>query len=139
MATRGHLGRMSFTAAVSQWGEEALVKVDKVRRLSIMEVFKLVIMATPVDTGLLRGNWQCSINSPILMTTDRTDKAGAAVIAEALANLGSMADVVYMVNSLPYVEQIEYEGYSAQAPEGMVRKAVLRWPEIVEKKAAAVQ
>jgi hypothetical protein len=128
---------MSFSAAVNAWGHDALVTIDRVRRASALEVFSLAIQGTPVDTGLLRGNWQTSINSPQLRTTDRKDPGGSAAIAEALANLGSLVDVVYMVNSLPYAERIEYEGYSRQAPEGMVRIAAARWQEIVEKKAKA--
>jgi hypothetical protein len=56
---------------------------------------------------------------------------------EALANLGSMVDVVYMTNSLPYAEKIEYEGYSRQAPQGMLRANVAKWQRIVKAKAKA--
>lgn len=125
----------SFQAAVKAWGAKALVRVDEIRRASILELFSLVIEGTPVDTGLLRGNWQTSLNAPILTKTQRLDKAGAAAKAEALANLGGLVDIVFMVNSLPYAEKIEYEGYSAQAPVGMVRKNKIRWPEIVAAKA----
>lgn len=127
--------RRSFTLAIERWGADTLIKIDKVRRASILELFNLVIDGTPVDTGMLRGNWQTSVNAPTTGAIDREDKPGAAAKAEALANLGSLVDVVYMVNSLPYVERIEYEGYSAQAPEGMVRKNALRWQAIVEAKA----
>lgn len=127
----------TFTAAVQAWGHDAIVKIDRVRRASALEVFSLIIMGSPVDTGRLRGNWQTTINSPAVRTTERLDPNGSLALAEALANLGSMVDVVYMVNSLPYVEQIEYEGWSRQAPEGMVRIAIARWQEIVEKKARA--
>lgn len=127
--------RRSFTLAIERWGADTLIKIDKVRRASILELFQLVILATPVDTGMLRGNWQTSVNAPVVGGIDREDKGGSAAIAEALANLGSLVDVVYMVNSLPYVEKIEYEGHSAQAPEGMVRKNALRWQAIVEAKA----
>lgn len=129
--------KLGFAAAVEKFGKETLVKVDRVRRASIVELFNLVILSTPVDTGRLRGNWQTSINAPILSDTERADKSGAIAQAEALANLGALVDVVFMTNNLPYAARIEYEDYSAQAPGGMVRKAVLRWEEIVEKKAKA--
>jgi hypothetical protein len=130
--------KMSFSAAVAAFGKESLVKVDKVRRASALEVFSLVIDGSPVDTGLLRGNWQTAINSPRLSRIERLDPTGSTAKAEALANLGSMVDVVIMTNSLPYVERIEYEGYSAQAPDGMVRKAAAKWQRIVEAKAKAI-
>lgn len=128
---------MSFTAAVDKWGLKALQNIDKVRRASALEVFTLVIMGSPVDTGLLRGNWQTKLNAPVLKSTSRLDPGGSAAVAEALANLGSMVDVVYMTNSLPYAERIEYEGWSRQAPNGMVRAAAAKWQRIVQEKAKA--
>lgn len=128
---------MSFSAAVAKYGVTALDKVDKIRRASILDLIGLIIEATPVDTGLLRGNFQASINAPITSKTDREDKTGDAVIAEAMANLGSLADIFFLTNNLPYAERIEYEGFSAQAPEGMVRISAARWAEIVKKNAEA--
>jgi len=127
-----------FESQLRGFGVKALDKVDKVRRASVLELFKLVIMATPVDTGRLRGNWQTTINSPAGATTTRDDPSGAAALAEAMANLGSLADVVWFTNNLPYAERIEYEGWSRQAPEGMVRRHIAQWQRIVSAKAQAL-
>ncbi len=124
----------SFEADLRKFGVKSLDRVDRIRRASVLELFSLVIYATPVDTGRLRGNWQTTINTPASGTKDTTD-ANAAV-AEAVANLGSLVDVVWFVNNLPYAERIEY-GYSKQAPEGMVRRHVAMWRRIVETKARA--
>ena len=127
-----------FESQLRGFGVKALDKVDKVRRASVLELFKLVIMATPVDTGRLRGNWQTTINSPAGAATTRDDPSGAADLAEAMANLGSLADVVWFTNNLPYAERIEYEGWSRQAPEGMVRRHIAQWQRIVSAKAQAL-
>jgi hypothetical protein len=127
-----------FESQLRGFGIHALDKVDKVRRASVLELFKLVVMATPVDTGRLRGNWQTTINSPAGAATTRDDPSGAAALAEAMANLGSLADVVWFTNNLPYAERIEYEGWSRQAPEGMVRRHLAQWQRIVSAKAAAL-
>lgn len=127
-----------FESQLRGFGIHALDKVDKVRRASVLELFKLVIMATPVDTGRLRGNWQTTINSPAGAATTRDDPNGAAALAEAMANLGSLADVVWFTNNLPYAERIEYEGWSRQAPEGMVRRHIAQWQRIVSTKAQAL-
>lgn len=127
-----------FESQLRGFGIKALEKVDKVRRASVLELFKLVIMATPVDTGRLRGNWQTTINSPAGSEISRDDTSGAAALAEAMANLGSLADVVWFTNNLPYAERIEYEGWSRQAPEGMVRRHLAQWQRIVSAKAAAL-
>lgn len=127
-----------FESQLRGFGVKALDKADKVRRASVLELFKLVIMATPVDTGRLRGNWQTTINSPAGAATTRDDPNGAAALAEAMANLGSLADVVWFTNNLPYAERIEYEGWSRQAPEGMVRRHIAQWQRIVSAKAQAL-
>lgn len=123
-----------FQQQLRGFGIKALDKVDKVRRASILELFRLVIYATPVDTGRLRGNWQTTINSPASRELDR--ESADAAMAEAVANLGSLVDVVWLTNNLPYAEAIEY-GHSKQAPEGMVRRHVAMWRRIVESKAKA--
>lgn len=127
-----------FERQLRGFGVTALDKVDKIRRASVLELFKLVIYASPVDTGRLRGNWQTTINSPATAATTRDDPSGAAALAEAMANLGSLADVVWFSNNLPYAERIEYEGWSRQAPEGMVRRHIAQWQRIVSAKAQAL-
>lgn len=127
-----------FESQLRGFGIKALDKVDKVRRASALELFKLVIYATPVDSGRLRGNWQTTINSPAVAALDRTDPNGSLSLAEAMVNLGGLLDVVWFTNNLPYAERIEYDGWSRQAPEGMVRKHVAQWRRIVEAKARAL-
>ncbi|UTC27970.1 structural protein [Stenotrophomonas phage A1432] len=126
-----------FAAQVRGFGIKTMDRVDKVRRASVLELFKLVIYSTPVDTGRLRGNWQTTINTPKWGVIDRDDTGGAAALAEAMANLGSLVDVVWFTNNLPYAERIEYDGWSKQAPEGMVRRHLASWQRIVAAKAKA--
>lgn len=124
-----------FQGKLDAFHAKAILYVDQVRRASILELFRLVIMSTPVDTGRLRGNWQTTINAPAVAELDRLDPNGGIALAEVLANMGGLLDVVYFSNNLPYAERIEYDGYSAQAPEGMVRRHVAMWGRIVEAKA----
>ncbi len=126
---------MEFSAAVKAFGVNGLKRADKIRRASALEVFKLIIMATPVDTGRARGNWQASLNAPIETATSTEDKGGGAALSAALASLGGLTDVVYFTNNLPYIEKLEYEGHSRQAPNGMFRLSIARWDEIVKAKA----
>lgn len=127
-----------FETQLRGFGITALDKVDKVRRASVLELFKLVIYATPVDTGRLRGNWQTTINTPAGSMREVLDPSGGAALAEVMANMGGLLDVVWFTNNLPYVERIEYDGWSRQAPEGMVRKHIAQWQRIVSAKAAAL-
>ena len=43
-----------------------------------------------------------------------------------------------MFDALPYAERIEYEGWSRQAPAGMVRRHIAQWQRIVSTKAQAL-
>lgn len=132
MATGG------FQNQIQAWTAQTMQGVDRIRRASILELFTLVIYATPVDTGRLRGNWQTTVGQPASGVKTATDANGSVAIAEVMANMGSLTDAVWFVNNLPYAERIEYDGWSRyKAPEGMVRRNVIRWQEIVAAKAAA--
>jgi len=88
-----------------------------------MELFKSVILKTPVDTGRARANWTCTISEP---STERvyskTDKQGSQTVALAIkkADKAQLGSNIYLSNNLPYIGVLEY-GSSDQAPKGMVR------------------
>lgn len=128
---------MTLAEDLKKYKIKTLQSLEAIRRASILELFSLVVDATPVDKGRLRGNWQTTVNSPNYAIIDRFDAGGGLTKAEILANLGALGDVVYMTNNLPYAARIEYEGYSAQAKPGMMRVNAARWQEIVKAKAEA--
>lgn len=123
---------MSFSSDVSRIAKDMNDTAENVARNVFIELFSAVIKDTPVDEGRLRGNWQTTRNSPANGTVERTGGSGA--ISEVRAKVNK-PDVYYLTNNLPYAERIEY-GYSKiKAPEGMVRKNVLRLKSILRKKA----
>lgn len=127
---------MSFEAQVRRFGNTTMARIDQVRRASALELFRLIIVSTPVDNGVLINNWRTQVNSPNTDTKDSVDPTGGMALAEAAANLGSLLDSVFFTNNLPYAERIEYDGWSRfKRPEGMVRKNVVRWDDIVAAKA----
>lgn len=126
-----------FSGKVGKFRARALVKLDQVRRGSILELFSLVIDATPVDKGMLKGAWMPTVNTPFSGTISVSDKSGAIAKARILANMGELKDVVWFTNTMPYAYRIEYDGWSAQARGGMVRSNIIRWPQIVAAKAKA--
>lgn len=125
---------MSFGSELENFKETALDATEKTRKGIIFELFKSVILDTPVDTGRARGNWQTSVGTPKTNEVDRTDASGGQSVGEVLDNLGGPDDTVFLSNNLPYAERLE-NGYSGQAPEGMVRKNVARIKRVVEKEA----
>jgi hypothetical protein len=116
---------------------EAFVKVAKgnadraVRRICL-GVLSNVVIASPVDTGRFRGNWQVGVSAPVISTANSPQKDPGAVISEAAGKLAGVhaGAVVYITNSLPYALSLEF-GHSQQAPDGMVRLTFRRIDQIV--------
>jgi len=126
---------MSFSADVAKFSSDAPKRVEKVRRGIILRLFNSVIRDTPVDTGMLRGNWQTSIATPKNMPIDKIDKGGLDTITAAEAALGkgeTKSVSVFFVNRLPYAGAMEYGG-SKQSPHGMVRRNVARISALVNR------
>lgn len=96
-----------------------------------------IILDTPVDSGLLRGNWQAAPHTPPAGIQSLKDPSGIAAIA-ALSRAVAMlqpGDVLFLVNNLPYAEAVEYGRHSRQAPAGMVRVNTAQWDRIVGEAA----
>ncbi len=100
--------------------------VDEVVRRFALVANQTVIMATPVDTGRARANWQISIGSPMTDETGSTDAQGAlSRNAETIGtHRASAGQELYLQNNVPYIERLN-EGWSAQAGAGFVEKALL--------------
>lgn len=125
---------MSFGADVERWTAETLARMDLATRKISLDVFANVIRLSPVDTGRFRGNWQTSVGAPIVGDLLLTDPSGGAVQAKAVGVIEGVhaGDVIFMVNNLPYAQRLE-EGYSGQAPSGMVMLTVQRFQPIADR------
>jgi hypothetical protein len=112
----------------------------EVRKI-IRGVAKDVIMGTPVDTGRLKNNWYASNRKIPTQSTLATDASGSNSMARVDAALTrlKLGQTFYMANNLKYSRVVEYgqypnppknptgktvNGFSKQAPKGMLRKAV---------------
>lgn len=127
-----------FSADLSRFKSKTANALDATRRAVAIKLFSAVINDTPVLTGRLRGNWQTSINSPVVATLDNIDLNGASTInaAEATIARSKMSDVLYLRNNLPYAYRIEYEGWShTKAPQGMMRRNVVRFRRLLAEQA----
>lgn len=94
-----------------------------------------VVLKSPVDTGRFRANWHVSTGGPITAITEGFDKSGAPTIAKGSTAIGAYASLenfppIVIQNNLPYAVRLE-NGYSAQAPAGMVALAVAELQAIV--------
>lgn len=122
-------------------------------RKAAIRVFSNIIKMTPVDTGRARANWfvDTKLHND---TSNSVTPLSATEIASGIP--AKMESSVYLFNNLPYIEAIEYGGYpnppakgsrqkdgsykiksqngfSKQAPRGMVRVSLAEWGDILKK------
>lgn len=129
----------SFAADVRRFTIKAQGKMTAVVRKVALDAFSEVILRSPVDTGRFRGNWQVAIGAVPSGVLDLTDPSGAAAMSQVQATaMGLKAgDVIHLVNNLPYGPRLE-DGWSKQAPGGMIRLTAQRFQAIVQAATRAV-
>lgn len=123
---------MNIHDALIKAGNDKLAYMIGIRKKAIQACCDAIIDGTPVRTGALRGSWRSSEGSPLFDSTPRIDPSGAEPkeeLSDVLQKITS--EDVCFTNSLPYSESIEFDGHSQKAPEGMVRKNLVRWPGLV--------
>ena len=126
---------MGWTGVSPQeWATKTERKLDLAVRKISLELFSRVILRSPVDTGRFRANWQVAIGSMPNGTLSLEDKSGTATVSNATARSAGVkaGDVIYLANNLPYAQRLE-DGYSVQAPAGMVGLTVQEFQSIAAK------
>lgn len=93
-------------------------EVDEVIRATKISLFNGVIRDTRVDTGRMRGNWQCTTGSMAIGEIPRLDRAGTGPESD-VRNTVKPDTVDFLTNNVPYVEVWEQR-------DGMVVKNVAR-------------
>lgn len=106
-----------------------------IRKVAI-DLFGDIINSTPVDTGRARGSWGINLNRPKPGPKDRKDKEGTKPQQELMIAISEYrpGDKIIITSNLPYIGRLE-DGYSNQAPRGMVKKNVSRYKTILQKAA----
>lgn len=137
------------------------LELETVARKATFELFKAVALRSPVDSGRFRANWNVSINAPNESTNGATDGGtgrvtkktfdaasdffggptpvrGRALAETRKALTLPVGGVTYMTNGLPYAQRLEFDGWSDQAPAGMVRISAQEFGQYVRKAVASV-
>ena len=116
----------AFSAEIGHFAEHDVPQaVQDVTAKIGLQALRGVVNKTPVDTGRARGNWHVSLGAPLTAITTETDKGGGATIAKGSHVIMSVKPfgTIWLSNNLPYIQRLE-DGYSAQAPQGMVAVTV---------------
>ena len=126
-------------------------RMDEVVRGTLLDLSKRIVLRTPVGNpslwqgppppgytgGQAKGNWQASIGSPETGTTSTIDKSGSATLASINGKTQSApGNVWYLANNLPYIGRLEYDSWSTQASEGMVRVSLAELQRSINEQIA---
>lgn len=138
----------TFALSLAKFAEKAPEQARTVVRKVSIDLLTKVVLRTPVGDptfwkgkapagyvgGRLRANWAVSIGTSNFAVTERVDKSGQPTIDKGTATIlaATTEAPIYIMNSLPYVREIEYEGHSKQAPAGMVRITVTEFQTFVD-------
>jgi len=123
---------MAWSIPLDRLAQKYKKRIEDVTRRATFEVFSSVKNMSPVDTGRFRANWNVSYGSIDYRTSNATDAAQAQVQVNKALTL-PVGGIVYMANSLPYARRLEYEGWSNQAPSGMVRVSAENFSNMVRE------
>lgn len=154
---------MSFASDIAAFQKRYEERASKVVKKVALDMFKSVIMKTPVDTGRARSNWMVGINRiPQETGMGIVSQGGAISKMHADVDAAKLGDAVALANSVAYIGTLEYGGYpktvkygsegkngmrqiksvggfSHQAPNGMVRITVEEFVSTVNKAVSLVR
>lgn len=135
-----------FMDVISRWIEETEVKIDDILQTIVIQIGTSVVRLSPVDTGRFRGNWQLTLDNTAGSSLLNYDTEGQRTIdaIASVANSFTAGQVAYIQNHVLYGNDLEWglyngptakvtdEGFSTQAPSGMVRVTEAQFLNIVE-------
>ena len=86
---------------------------------------QVLVLTTPVDLGLARGNWVVSLGSPSDEVFEKPRQVAVALEAgkATVALWDHETGGIFITNNTPYIVPLD-EGHSSQAPAGMSHQAL---------------
>lgn len=121
-----------WTMDLNKYVKKTKTQISEVRTAYAYALYSSIVRKTPVDTGRARANWNISAGRPDTSVTENTRTTPKP--KTAMPNPEG-DESIFISNNLPYIETLEYggypknpkggngktiNGYSKQAPEGMV-------------------
>lgn len=130
------MARGSFRLDVADFAKQAGDNADDAVRRIVLDLHARIVEKSPVDTGRFKANWQYSVNAKATGTIDGnwTSERRAPPPETPKIAAGAFGKVHYICNNLPYSQRLE-NGYSKQAPIGMVGLTLMEFNAIVSKAA----
>ncbi|MGY2048909.1 HK97 gp10 family phage protein [Methylobacterium sp. JK268] len=130
----------TFALNIAAFVEKVQARADLVVRKLVLDMGTRIVMRSPVDTGRFRANWRYGLGQMDRAVSDDVDPSGQETIGRLTAEVTTarFGDVIYLSNSLPYALRLE-NGWSKQAPAGMVGITVAEFEALVDRAADAAK
>jgi hypothetical protein len=112
-----------FSRRINEVAERVEQGSTRLVRKVAIAIQQTVMLATPVDTGRARANWEVSTGAPVFAPTERTDFSAKSAENTSVIATYQSGDKIFLSNNVPYIGELN-RGSSAQAPAGFVIKAV---------------
>lgn len=144
----------SFAVQLGQFADRTKARSDALVRTVTEDIARALDERSPVgdpklwkhpapkdyQPGRFRGNWQLGVNVVPSGETGRIDPGGEATLSTIIANIPENAagTVLYLANNVPYARMIE-DGWSSQAPTGLVGLTAIEFQQRVNAAAVALQ
>jgi|LGVE01.1.fsa_nt_gb hypothetical protein len=134
------MSKGSFALDLSKFTHLTENKLEKVVKKTFIDLSTAIIKDTPVLSGRLRNSWFVAVEGFASGVSDRTSKSDE-VISNMISDTNEfkLGKMISITNNMPYAERIEYDGWSAKSPSGMVRLNINRFQKWVDKNARSVK
>jgi hypothetical protein len=142
----------SFSLELQRFNEKTQQRADEVVGLVVAKIAQRLDARSPVGDasywkhpapkgyvgGRFRGNWQLGVAVVPSGETGRIDPGGGSTVSAIISEIPTKAAglVYYLANNVPYAQRIE-EGWSRQAPTGLVGLTVTEFQPIVAEAAGS--
>lgn len=127
---------MSFALELAKFAEKAGKRADVAVGEVVANIAAAVDARSPVDTGRFRANWNYGLGAPDLSTSMSTAPALGRIVAEIPEQ--ASGKVHFISNSLPYAQRLE-NGWSKQAPAGIVSRTVVEFQSFIDDAVATAK
>ena len=127
---------MSFELDLSRFVTLTIAKQNLIVKKTILELDKSIVKKSPVLTGRFKANWRLGVGEIPSGEIDAVDISGAATLARnaVVIPVQAAGPIYYLVNNLSYAQRLE-DGYSQQAPSGMVGLTVAEFQQTINEAA----
>lgn len=105
-------------------------EINRVTRETSIRLLQGLVLTTAVDTGILRGAWQVSVEQPNFSLPLNPDSSGGGTISGGINIIGTAQatdyPTIFIQNRYPYAYRIMETGYSDKTPPRELSKQIRR-------------